>query len=490
MVTAGDGRGPTLRTRAVALAVLAAALPAGCSAQTNPPSAVGTTTATLNGEMRCMSDVDGRWAWQWRQLGTSGWSSGAAFQVACPPDQRADISGYQWSGADQNPATPGFQDRGPGRPAYNLANLKPDTTYQYRLLADFGQPCDLRAPATCGDVAPFDSVGTPNGTRWDTLTTQPRCDDVQGASESLAAFASSNAAGTAASPKVLCMRQGTQNIGQFDGIKAWTTLTPRGKPNGTKEVVVLNGNVALDNVGATIEDVKVIGCYGSPGCPTSRDKVIDVRANNTALLHAEVSPRGGRNSDRIQCVHVGSDNSQLTGVRMEFSKSHSCGTEAAGNHYHGLYCRDAIQPSILGNWFYDNEGFGVQMWPNCDSAVAAGNVIAFNGGACDLSGFSPSRMSTNSVYRNGFCGFARESTLFPPVHCFNTASNQVVDMVLYDIRDPSSVTDCASRELQQSGTYNADPQFVDAGRYDFRMQNPFARAKLGVYAEIIPGPRW
>jgi hypothetical protein len=339
-------------------------------------------------------------------------------------------------------------------------------------------------------VAPVDANGKLNGARWDTVTTQPACDDVQGASESLSAFVGSNAAGNAFRPKVLCMRQGTQSIGQLDGIKAWTILTPSGEANGTKQVVVLNGNVALDNPGATIEDTMVIGCYRQPGCATSRDKVIDVTANNAALIHLDIGQRGGRNADQIQCAHVGSDTSQLTGVRMEFSKSHSCGSEAAGNHYHGLYCRDAILPRIVGNWFYDNEGFGVQMYPNCDGAVALGNVVALNGGACDLSGTGPSTQTSGAVYRNGFCGLARESGTFPPVHCFNSGANQVVDMVIYDVQQPRGVTDCASRELQQSGTYNANPQFVDAGRYDFRMQNPFARAKLGVYSEIVPGPRW
>jgi hypothetical protein len=31
---------------------------------------------------------------------------------------------------------------------------------------------------------------------------------------------------------------------------------------------------------------------------------------------------------------------------------------------------------------------------------------------------------------------------------------------------------------------------VNRGAYDFRVQNAFARAKLGIYATILPGPRW
>jgi hypothetical protein len=288
---------------------------------------------------------------------------------------------------------------------------------------------------------------------------------------------------------VLCLRGGSQDIGQLDGIPAWTTVTPRGEPDGTKQMVVLNGNVALDNRGAALEDVKVVGCYGSPGCRGNRDKVADVTASDTALIHVDLTQRTNR-SDRIQCVHVGSDNGQLTGVRMEYSKAHGCGPAAAQHHYHGLYCRDAIGMRITGNWFYDNEGFGVQMYPNCDDAVAMGNVIALNGGACDLSGTGWSSQTSGAVYRNGFCGLGRDGGFAAPIHCYNAGTNQVVDMVAYDPGRPRGVTDCAASQLRQSGTYSANPQFADPARADFRMRNPFARAKLGVYAEIVPGPRW
>ena len=31
---------------------------------------------------------------------------------------------------------------------------------------------------------------------------------------------------------------------------------------------------------------------------------------------------------------------------------------------------------------------------------------------------------------------------------------------------------------------------MNRAAYDFRMRNPLARAKLGIYADIMPGPRW
>jgi hypothetical protein len=432
-----------------AIAVIAVIVMAGCTSQTHSPSAVVASSATLNGTLSCRANFDGHWAWQWRELGTTVWSTSGTSPLDCPNSKR---------------------------PAFRLANLKPDTTYQYRLLVDIGQRGWL------------DSDGAINGTHWSTVTTQPQCDELQGPTEPLAAFLRTNG-GTPTHRRVLCMRGGTQDVGQLNTIPAWSTLTPRGEGDGTKQPAVLIGNVALDNRGAAIEDVKVLGCYGSAGCRGNRDKVVDVTASDTALIHVELTQQKTR-SDRIQCVHVGSDDGQLTGVRMEYSKAYGCGPQSGDHHYHGLYCRDAIGMHILGNWLYGNEGFGVQMYPNCDDALAAGNVIAKNGGACDLSGTGWSTQTSGAVYRNGFCGLARDGGFAAPIHCYNAGTNKVVDMVAYDPSRQHGVTDCASSQLQQSGTYNADPQFANAARNDFRMRNPFARAKLGIYAEILPGPRW
>jgi hypothetical protein len=429
-------------------AALALLVFAGCASETKRAAGVTGSAATLNGVRQCAAGVDTHWTWQWREVGTTSWSSGGTSQLSCP--------------------TQG------GRPqpfSHKLTALKPDTSYQYRLLAGFN---------------PFDSTGTLNGTHYDTFTTQPQCDDVQGANESLSAFVASNPAGSAPHRRVLCVRQGTQSIGQMNSLKAWTTLTPRGEADGTKQSAVLNGNIGLANPGATIEDLKLVGCYRQAGCGTDRDKTVDVRADDAVLRNLDITQQGGRNHDVLQCVliHAGR---QLTGVRLQLSKVHACGSESSGNMEHGLYCSSALRPLIVGNWFYDNEGYGIQLYPDCDGALAAANVVAENGGACDVDG------STGAVYVNGFCGFGRENAthpVFPPIHCGTTSDSHAIDMVLYDPRSSQGTTDCGGGELSSQGILQTDPQFMNAAAYDFRMRNPFARAKLGIYSEILPGPRW
>jgi hypothetical protein len=434
------------------LAALTLLLLAGCASETRRATGVTATTATLNGVRQCVADMDAHWAWQWRELGTTRWSSGGTSRLSCP---------------SQGGRAQAF--------SHKLSGLKPDTSYQYRLLVDFN---------------PIDSTGAVNGTRYDTFVTQPQCDDVQGASESLSAFVASNPAGTASDRRVLCVRQGTQSIGQLNGLEAWTTLTPRGRSDGTKQPAVLQGNIGLGNRGVTLEDLSIVGCYRQAGCGADRDKTVDVRADDALLSHLDVTQKGGRNRDVLQCVLIANGH-PLLGVRLEYSKVHSCGSESSGNLEHGVYCSDARLPVVKGNWLYDNEGFGIQLYPDCDGAQVIGNVVAENGAACDVSG-EGSRQTSSSAYRNGFCGYARENPVrhdFPPIHCGPTAANQAVDMVLYD---PAAwaLTDCNGSELSPTGIYNADPQFVNRGAYDFRMRNPFARAKLGIYSEILPGPRW
>ena len=174
-----------------------------------------------------------------------------------------------------------------------------------------------------------------------------------------------------------------------------------------------------------VEDFRLVGCYFESfgACSASRDKVLDVRANDTTVRHLDVSQRGGRNGDAIQCMQIASDSGQLTGVRIEFTKAHSCGNESSGNHDHGLYCRNALRPVIVGNWLYDNEGFGIQMYPNCDGADAVGNVVAENGAACNLSGDGSGSMTNGRATATASAATAARASARRPTAGRATASS-------------------------------------------------------------------
>ena len=88
--------------------------------------------------------------------------------------------------------------------------------------------------------------------------------------------------------------------------------------------------LGINHFGITIEDIRVVGCYYEAGCNAQRNKTVDVKADDVRISHVEITQRGGRNGDAIQCVLVGSDH-QLSGLLLEFSKSHSCGSEASAS---------------------------------------------------------------------------------------------------------------------------------------------------------------
>jgi hypothetical protein len=66
--------GRALRTTVIFALAGALALTA-CSRETNPARTVGTTTATMTGQAACPNKAATGWAWQWRQLGTTAWST-------------------------------------------------------------------------------------------------------------------------------------------------------------------------------------------------------------------------------------------------------------------------------------------------------------------------------------------------------------------------------------------------------------------------------
>ena len=120
--------------RGIAVVAVLAVFFAGCATQTKAPTSVSSTTAVFNGALNCGASFEGRWSYQWRELGSRAWSNGPGIQLSCP--RRVQSLAYPVSG------------------------LKPDTTYEYRLVLDLGRRCDFHTPSTCKDVASV-QVGVP-----------------------------------------------------------------------------------------------------------------------------------------------------------------------------------------------------------------------------------------------------------------------------------------------------------------------------------------
>lgn len=71
---------------------------------------------------------------------------------------------------------------------------------------------------------------------------------------------------------------------------------------------------------------------------------------------------------------------------IEHSKVHECGKRPSGNQDHGIYIGQSDGAIIRDNWIYDNVDRGVQVYPDAQGTVVAGNVIDGNGEGVVISG--------------------------------------------------------------------------------------------------------
>lgn len=297
------------------------------------------------------------------------------------------------------------------------------------------------------------------------------CSASQG-SESLASFVSSHGAGR------LCLRTGTQVTHSKVNLKSGQLL------RGVGPSTVVGDFGFADNSG--VENFRVEGCYQAPGCNTGSDKTLEINDNDVRVAFMDVTSEGGRNGpNNIQCILI--SDAKVTGLVVEYSRLHGCGQESAGNHMHGIYCASAAGPRFIGNWLYDNEGWGLHIYPDCDDAVLEGNVSAMNGQACVTSG-EGSAASDRARWSKGFCGFARETNgSAAPMSCYHGGNGTLTDMTLYDPDSGPFESTCGSWSL--GNTFVGDPQFRDRAGYDFRAQAPETRQRMGTFADNVPGPQ-
>jgi parallel beta-helix repeat protein len=455
-----------MRTRAAVLALLALILFAGCHGDTDTATSVTYNSATLNGTREWVAD-DGPGEFWYEVLPTSSsdWGAATEYGRGSYPDMVNNTGTLDY--------------------AVSATGLLPGTAYKFRFCG-YG---DKRSPSTtvCADADgdTFDPSDDSGG--WDTFTTTA-CDDTQGATETLATFLSSNPAGTAGDREILCVRGGSQSIANASP-RAYQTLV--GASSNT-----LNGDFSLSADGVTLENLNIVGCRYATGCASSLDKAVEVTGDGVTLRHLNIGQAGGKDGDVIQCVLVGTQTDRVSGFTLEWSRVHDCGSEqnsdAGPDHYHGLYCSNSTGATVKGNWLYYNEGWGIHLYPDCDNITLVGNVVAENGLAC-VAGSVGSTTVDNAAFSKGVCGFSRQnapSSNEDPIHCQAGVTVTATDMVLYDAEAPAT-TDCGA-SLTQTNTSTTNPNLIDRTppTFDLRPQETGAKARMGVYADNVPGPTW
>jgi hypothetical protein len=104
----------------------------------------------------------------------------------------------------------------------------------------------------------------------------------------------------------------------------------------------------------------------------------------------------------ILCMIIGAKDHDSGAVaertRIEGNRVHDCGV--SDNHRHGIYVEHATDTKIVGNFIYGNADRGIQLFPDAQNTLVAGNVIDGNGQGVIFSGEGGSASSGNVVRNN------------------------------------------------------------------------------------------
>jgi hypothetical protein len=132
-----------------------------------------------------------------------------------------------------------------------------------------------------------------------------------------------------------------------------------------------------------------------------------VNARGTVLLDNDVSNAGTR-----VCVVLGSIRGYGTAVLpvLAYNRIHGCGRRGANTH-HGVYVESARSARIVHNAIFDNADRGIQLYPDAQGSLIAGNLIDGNGEGVIFSGAEGYRSSRNLVLRNVIANSALRSNV-------------------------------------------------------------------------------
>jgi parallel beta-helix repeat protein len=120
-----------------------------------------------------------------------------------------------------------------------------------------------------------------------------------------------------------------------------------------------------------------------------------IRGDHVSFLNNDVT-----NRNRGVCFLVGQKDEVAFDTLIQGNNIHHCGQRPATNHQHGIYASNSQNARILDNWIYKNADRGVQLYPNADGTLIAGNVIERNGQGVLFSGAGDQVSDGNELRNN------------------------------------------------------------------------------------------
>ncbi len=179
------------------------------------------------------------------------------------------------------------------------------------------------------------------------------------------------------------------------------------------------------------------------------------------------------NGNTAICFIIGTyghdGNMKVARTRIEGNRIHNCGPLPRTNMGHAIYVEHTQDARIVGNEIYDNADRGVQLYPNSQGTLVAGNVIDGNGVGVIFSGTGGAAASNNVVRHNVITNPTARAAVeswYPDGNPKGTG-NVVEQNCVFGVANPISTT---FGGFTHSDNLVADPQFVDRGAKDFRLR--------------------
>ena len=179
------------------------------------------------------------------------------------------------------------------------------------------------------------------------------------------------------------------------------------------------------------------------------------------------------------CFVIGDDTyGSADGTVIEGNRIHDCGRLPPANHDHGIYVAHADATLIYNNLIYSNADRGVQLYPDADRTIVAGNVIDGNGEGVNLGGDDDEASDRNLVVGNlitlSNVRYNVEANWPGPVGQGNLALGNCVWMTRpeYAGRPQDSGLEPSMDGVLTARNVISDPDYADADGGDFSLGGP------------------
>jgi len=211
---------------------------------------------------------------------------------------------------------------------------------------------------------------------------------------------------------------------------------------------------------------------------SSPENTLQVWGDRFKLLNSEID--GGHSSTMQSCVYLGHVTYGVAyDTVIDHNRIHDCGTSATFEG-HGFYV-DAVRGNtqITNNYIYDNDGFGMQLYPDGDNVHIEHNV--FDGTVVKagliFGGETPGYSSDNNTVRHNIFTFNNtygiDASWGGPVGRGNLASSNCF------WRNRLGSFGFRTGWTELGGNVFADPLYVNRAGKDFRLRAGSPCAKDG-----------